>query len=82
MSDRLWRFTELVLVIVAVLTPQFVLAAKVDGSELAKATAGVAMAGVVVAAYRVWKGVAEARAARRAAAKLFPKSVSGTSDRE
>lgn len=65
MTSRLWKLGELVLVIVAVLTPQFVLAAKVDGDELAKATAGVAMAGVVVAAYRVWKGVAETRAAAR-----------------
>lgn len=73
MTSRMWKLGELVLVIVAVLTPQFVLAAKVDGDELAKATAGVAMAGVVVAAYRVWKGVSDARSARRASEKLFPK---------
>jgi len=67
MSERGWRLCELALVVVAVLAPQFLLAAKVDGDEFAKATIGVAAAGTVVAAYKIWKGVAERAAIRRAA---------------
>lgn len=54
------RLTELVILLAAVLAPQFLLAAEVDGDEFAKATAGVALAGVVVAAYKVWRGTANA----------------------
>jgi len=50
------RYVELLVVIAAVLTPQFIMAAEVDGDEVAKATAGVALAAVILGAYRVWKG--------------------------
>lgn len=49
------RLTELALVLVAVLTPQFILANEIDGDEFAKATTGIALAGVVVAAYKVYR---------------------------
>lgn len=49
------RLIELALVLVAVLTPQFVLASEIDGDEFAKATTGIALAGVVVAAYKVYR---------------------------
>lgn len=54
------RLIELVIVMVAVLTPQFLLASEIDGDEFAKATTGVAMAGVVVAAYKVYISVSQA----------------------
>jgi L-lactate permease len=50
------KLVELIVVIVAVLIPQFVLAAEVDGDEFAKATSGIILAGVIVGAYKVWKG--------------------------
>lgn len=49
------RITELALVLLAVLTPQFLLANEIDGDEFGKATTGIALAGIVVAAYRVYK---------------------------
>ena len=51
---------ELVLLCVAILAPQFLLAAELDGDEFLKATSGIALAGVVVAGYRVWKGAPDA----------------------
>lgn len=48
------RFIELTIVLAAVLAPQFILANELDGDEFAKATGGIALAGVVVAAYQVW----------------------------
>lgn len=48
------KLVELAIVMVAILTPQFLLANEVDGDEFAKAMSGVALAGVVVAAYRVF----------------------------
>lgn len=50
------RLCELLLLFLAVLSPQFLLASEVDGDEFAKATAGIALGGVVVAAYKTWKG--------------------------
>lgn len=50
------RHIELLIVFLAVLAPQFLLASEVDGDEYGKATSGVAMAGVVIAAYRSWQG--------------------------
>ena len=58
------RIIELAIVMVAVLTPQFLLANEVDGDEFAKATTGVALAGVVVAAYKVYLSIAEKRELR------------------
>jgi len=61
-----WQSTiELALLLVAVLAPQFILANEVNGDEFAKATSGVAMAGVVVAAFKVWKTKAAKRAERK-----------------
>ena len=51
-----WRqLIELVILFAAVLTPTFILAHEIDGDEFAKATSGVALGGVVVAAYQVYK---------------------------
>lgn len=50
---------ELVILFLAVLAPQFILASEVDGDEFAKATSGIALAGVVVAAYKVWCSMKE-----------------------
>ena len=50
---------------VAVLIPQFLLAKEVDGDEFAKATGGIALAGVIVAAYKVYVGAAAKREATR-----------------
>ena len=52
---------ELVILMVAVLAPQFLLASEVDGDEFAKATSGIALGGVVVGAYKVWKNVTGAQ---------------------
>lgn len=49
------RLVELTIVLAAVLAPQFLLASEIDGDEFAKATTGIALAGVVVAAYKVWR---------------------------
>ena len=48
------KLAELAIVMLAVLTPQFILANEIDGDEFAKATSGVALAAVVVAAYKVF----------------------------
>jgi len=50
------KLVELVIVIAAVLIPQFILAAEIDGDEFAKATSGIVLAGVIVGAYKIWKG--------------------------
>lgn len=55
------KILELAIVMLAVLAPQFLLASEVDGDEFAKATTGVALAGVVVGAYRVYLGMAGRR---------------------
>lgn len=49
------RWIELGIVTLAVLTPQFLLANELDGDEFAKATSGIALGGVVLAAYKIWK---------------------------
>ena len=48
------RLVELVILMAAILAPQFLMAVEVDGDEFAKATAGVALAGIVVGGYKVW----------------------------
>ena len=53
--EHVWKITELLLVFVAVLIPQFLMASEVDGDEFAKATAGIALGGIVVGAYSTWK---------------------------
>ena len=47
---------ELVIVIVAMLAPQFLLASEVDGDEFLKGFGGIALVTGIVAAYRIWKG--------------------------
>lgn len=59
------RLAELALVLVAVLTPQFLLANEIDGDEFAKATSGIALAGVVVAAYKVYRTANAKKAAQQ-----------------
>jgi hypothetical protein len=49
------RLAELLIVLAAVLAPQFILANEVGGDEFAKATSGVALAGIVVGAYQIWQ---------------------------
>lgn len=49
------RFAELIVVIVAMLIPQFLLAREVDGDEFAKSMVGVALAGVILSAYKAWQ---------------------------
>lgn len=56
------RHIELLIVFLAVLAPQFLLASEVDGDEYGKATSGVAMAGVVIAVCRFLAGQAKQRA--------------------
>lgn len=51
------KLAELAIVMLAVLAPQFLLANEVDGDEYAKAMGGVALAGIVVAAYKVYNSV-------------------------
>lgn len=46
---------ELIILLAAVLAPQFILASEIDGDEFAKATSGIALAGVVVGAYKCYK---------------------------
>jgi len=48
------RLVELIILMAAILAPQFLLAAEVDGDEFAKATVGVVLAGVVVGGYKIW----------------------------
>ena len=50
------KLVELVIVIGAMLVPQFILASEIDGDEFAKATSGIVLAGVIVGAYKIWKG--------------------------
>ena len=49
------KLIELVIVIIAVLVPQFILAAEIDGDEFAKATSGIALAAIITGAYKIWK---------------------------
>ncbi len=49
------KYVELIIVLVAVLTPQFLMAHELDGDELIKATSGLALGGVALAAYKVWQ---------------------------
>lgn len=46
---------ELVVLMVALLAPQFLLASEIDGDEYGKATSGIAMAGVLTTAYKLWQ---------------------------
>lgn len=50
------KILELLVLMLAVLAPQFILASEVDEDEFAKATTGIALAGVVVTAYKSWQG--------------------------
>ncbi len=50
------KLIELVIVFVSLLTPQFLLASKINGDEFAKSSGGVAVAGVLLTAYKVWSG--------------------------
>lgn len=55
-SPRLW---ELCIVYVAVITPMFLWASKVDGDEFVKASTGAgfaAVAAVMMTIYKLWKG--------------------------
>lgn len=56
------KIIELIVVVIAVLIPQFILANEVDGDEFAKATSGIALAAVIVGAYKIWKGTRDATA--------------------
>lgn len=47
---------ELIIVCLAILVPQFILANEVDGDEFAKSMSGVALATVILGAYKAWKG--------------------------
>lgn len=47
---------ELGMVVAAMIVPQLILASEVNGDEFAKATSGIALAGLILGAYRVWKG--------------------------
>jgi len=52
------RLAELALVLVAALTPLFILAKEIDGDEFVKAGSGVFLAAtttVVIGAYKLWK---------------------------
>lgn len=57
------RYLELLIVISAMLVPQFLLASEVDGDEYAKSTIGVALAAAILGAYKAWKHVVEVRGA-------------------
>lgn len=48
---------ELIIVLVAMIVPQLILASEVDGDEFAKATSGIVLAGTMLAAYKIYKGV-------------------------
>lgn len=61
------RIVELAIVMVACLTPQFILASEIDGDEFAKATSGIALAGVIVAAYKVYLSSSQKKAAEKKA---------------
>lgn len=50
------NLVELFLVLFFCMIPTFILASEVDGDEFAKATSGAILAGIVLAAYRVFKG--------------------------
>ena len=54
------KLVELVIVIGAMLVPQFILASEIDGDEFAKATSGIVLAGVIAGAYKIWKGKEQA----------------------
>ena len=49
------KLAELIVLFVAILTPQFLMCNELDGDELVKATAGIVLGGTVVAGYSVWK---------------------------
>ena len=50
------RHVELLIVLVAALTPQFLLASEINGDEFAKSTSGAVLAGIILGIYRVWRG--------------------------
>lgn len=53
------RVVELAVVMVAVLTPMFLLASEVDGDEFSKAGSGLFLGAVVAGVttiYKIWKG--------------------------
>lgn len=52
-------YWELAIVIVAMLIPTFLLASEVDGDEFAKSGMAVALAGVILGAYKVWQAAKE-----------------------
>ena len=49
------KYVELIIISIAILAPQFILASEVDGDEFAKATSGIVLGGIVLSAYKVWK---------------------------
>lgn len=50
------KYVELIIVLTAMVAPQIILASEVDGDEFAKATSGIAIAGVMLGAYKVFRG--------------------------
>lgn len=50
------RYIELIIVLSAMVAPQLILASEVNGDEFAKATSGIAIAGVMLGAYKVFRG--------------------------
>jgi hypothetical protein len=57
------RYGELIFVVLALLTPQFLLASKVDADEFVKAGIGVGIVAVptlILGAYKIWAGKTEA----------------------
>lgn len=49
------RYIELLMLFAAVLAPQFFFANSIGNDEFIKGGSGVALGGVVVAAYRLWR---------------------------
>lgn len=50
------KYFELALVFFAVLAPQFYFATRVDMDEFTKAGAGAILGGIILSAYRIWRG--------------------------
>lgn len=54
------KHVELLIVLVAMVAPQLIMASEVDGDEFAKATSGIAIAGVMLGAYKVFRSGSKA----------------------
>jgi uncharacterized protein (UPF0333 family) len=50
------KLIELALVLAASIAPTFLLASNISGDEFAKAGSSAALAGIVLAVYKAWKG--------------------------